>query len=148
MTLRPDTRCGMLRFVTTNSYKVLGCKGQIKSNANPVDPHQGSVHKEHDSSKTPSIHVSEVRVLLIGKILESVNVSLVIGFSHTSRGSCITLLVEASQVEPEENDDEKQEDIASHVSAEGDKVSGLIVVSEDLRALHDVSLILEVDGDT
>lgn len=75
------------------------------------------------------------------------DVSLVISFSHTSSSSGITLLVEASQVEPEEDDDEKQEDVATHVGAESNEVSGLIGVAEDLRALSDISLVLEVHRD-
>ena len=76
------------------------------------------------------------------------DVALVVSFSYTSSGSGITLLVEASQIKSEEDDDEKQENIASHVSAESDEVSRCVGVAENLRALHDVSLVLEGDHDT
>jgi hypothetical protein len=84
---------------------------------------------------TASKHISKIHILLIRQILKRMNISLIIRLSHTRSGSSIALLVQARQVESQENDDEEQEDIATHVRAESDEIAGLVVVAEDLGAL-------------
>ena len=66
------------------------------------------------------------------------DVALVVGLGHTGGCSGITLLVEACQVEAEEDDDEQQEHVAAHVGAEGDEVARFVGVAEDLGAWWEV----------
>jgi len=82
----------------------------------------------------PLEHVSEVRVLLVGQILERVNVALVISLPDTCSRSGIALSVQTLEVESEEDDDQKQQNVAAHVRAEGDEVAGCVGVAENLWA--------------
>ena len=92
---------------------------------------QDQTHRDRHASL---VHISEIRVLLVGQVLESVDVALVVGLGHTGGCSGIALLVEACQVEAEEDDDEQQEHVAAHVGAEGDEVARFVGVAEHLRA--------------
>jgi len=62
------------------------------------------------------------------------DVAFVGGLGHSGGSSGIALFVEAGQIESEEDDDEQQEHVAAHVSAEGNEVARGVVVAEDLRA--------------
>jgi hypothetical protein len=82
----------------------------------------------------PLEHISKVRILLIRQILKSMDIALVISLSHTRGRSSIALRIQALQVESQEDDDQKQEDVAAHVGAESNKVAGSISAAEDLWA--------------
>ena len=88
----------------------------------------------------PLEHISKVHILLIRQILESVNIALVIRLAHARGGSGVALLVQADEVEAQEDDDQQQQDVAAHVRAEGDEVAGLVGVAEDLWAWYSISL--------
>lgn len=62
------------------------------------------------------------------------NIALVIRFSDARSSSGIALLVQAGEVEAQEDDDQEQEHVAAHVRAESDEVAGLVGVAEDLGA--------------
>jgi hypothetical protein len=65
------------------------------------------------------------------------DVALVIGRGHTGCGGIVTLLVEACQVEAEEDDYKQQEHVAAHVGGESSKVARGVLVAEDLGACVD-----------
>jgi hypothetical protein len=56
---------------------------------------------------TPSLleNISKVHILLIRQILKRMNIALIIRLSHTRGGSGIALLVQADEVEAQEDDD-------------------------------------------
>lgn len=68
------------------------------------------------------------------------NVALVVRLSDTRGSSGVALLVQADEVEAQEDDDQKQQDVAAHVRAEGDEVAGGVGAAEDLGALDGVSI--------
>jgi hypothetical protein len=72
------------------------------------------------------------------------DVALVIGRGHTGCGGVVTLLVEACQVEAEEDDYKQQEHVAAHVGGKSSKVARGVLVSEDLGACADGMLEDEV----
>jgi hypothetical protein len=83
------------------------------------------------------VHISEIGVFLIRQILKGMDVALVVGLGHTGGSGVITLLVEARQVEAQEDDDEQQEYVAAHVGGKSGEVARCVVVSEDLRPCVD-----------
>jgi hypothetical protein len=80
------------------------------------------------------VHISEIGVLLVGQILKRMDVALVVGLGHTGRSGIVTLLVEACQIEAQEDDDEQQEHVAAHVGGKSGEVARCVVVAEDLGA--------------
>lgn len=70
------------------------------------------------------------------------NIALVVRLSDTCSSSGIALLVQADEVEAQEDDDQQQQDVAAHVRAEGDEVAGGVGAAEDLWALCGVSLFV------
>jgi hypothetical protein len=72
------------------------------------------------------------------------DVALVISRGHTGCGGVVTLLVEACQVEAEEDDYKQQEHVAAHVGGKSSKVARGVLVSEDLGACADGMLEDEV----
>lgn len=74
------------------------------------------------------IHISKVNILLIRQILKGVHVALIL------LGARVAALVDAAQVEAQEDDDQQQQHVAAHVRAEGDEVARGVVVAEDLGA--------------
>jgi hypothetical protein len=66
-----------------------------------------SVLSIQQTNSIPLKHISKVHILLIRQILKRMNIALIIRLSHARRSRSITLLVQAEQVEAQEDDDEQ-----------------------------------------
>lgn len=88
------------------------------------------------------INISKIHILLIRQILKSMHIALILGLANARSSGSVTLLVETSQVESEENDDEEEEHVAAHVGAEGDEVARGVGVAEDLGAWEGVVVLV------
>lgn len=80
------------------------------------------------------VNISEVQILLISLILESVNQVRIRGSQICSRDQLILALVLALQVEAEENDGHGHAGVAGEVDTPGNVVAGCVPVEEDLWA--------------
>lgn len=70
-----------------------------------------------------SIHVPEVRVLSICKILESVSHAIVLRLLDACCGYGIPLIILSLQVPPDDDDDEHEQYVASQMGRESNEVA-------------------------